>query len=126
MRITSILKRLAGHCAAYRISVDRIFLDDLSAPNRLQCICRQIQVGASELQVDRHLILDWISKTRLSSNVVPVFNPKQHDVHREMELRSRLKERLEGLSVWNQFRSQNLLAESAGLHSVSDYIQTLQ
>jgi hypothetical protein len=125
MRITSILRRLAGHCVAYRSAVDQVFFEDLSTPNRLQSICRQIQIRATELQLDRHQILGLIPEMRLSSKAAPSVEPKR-DVHREQELRARLKQRLEELPVWNQFGSENPLAAIVGLNTAKDYIQSLE
>ena len=101
-----------------------MFFEDLSTPNTLQSICSQIQIRATELQLDRHQILGLIPKMRLSSKAAPPVEPKR-DVHREQELRSRLKQRLEELPVWNQFRSENPLAAIVGLNTAKDYIQSL-
>jgi|HubBroStandDraft_6_1064221.scaffolds.fasta_scaffold900423_2 hypothetical protein len=125
MTIASTLNRFNAHCAAYRSSVDRILCDDLSEACAFQRICRQIQLNATELQVDRHLILDLISRMRLALKSGPSLQPKQ-DVRREHDLRERLKRVVESLPVWSQFNWQNPLAKAAGLLSVEDYINSLQ
>lgn len=118
-----ILNQLVRDCRAYRAAVDSIFSGEVVNPSDWRRCLFDIQICVARLQLDRLIVHKEFEEMQAAPPTSPSPAIPKTDVSREMELRHRIKHRLEASPVWTQFNANNPMAELFGLRSVENYLQ---
>ena len=120
--ITS-LANVVRSAQAYRTTVDRIFSDPLAEPEAAQEYFFDLLIAVCQLYLDYLLVIkDQTEIERSASLADHGFKRIPSDTDRQMELRERLRKRLETLPCWEYFEPFDAFGDYTGLRTLKDYI----
>ena len=120
--ITSLVNVIRS-AQAYRAAVDRIFSEPLDEPDAAREYFFDLSISVSQLHLDYLLVVkDQPAIERYATAGDHLMERIRGDIHHEMRVRERLRERLEALPCWEYFDPSDAFADDTGLRALKDYI----